>query len=603
MISFLFCSTEVLQQNSIDLSLNIHDKKDLSKKDNNEINIFQIKTNTIDPDIFLWNIIKNQKMAIILVFMIHVACLIIQTKFITKYMDEICAFDRTKPQGKITQYIKMWALAVLINALCDNFSDWACETIIRNNTHNVGEYFFKRLLNNEIEFFIDKAPGELLSKLSDLIYNLNDIVTYIFDKFISKTTDLAVGLYLICNSLYILVVYLVYCLLVLILFHYSNILNSKIYKSIYECNSKQNSAFLDGFSNLISRNVYQTEKKELEVYRKLLAKENKLNRRASFYSLAEYCLGTFFYVIFTYITLYLYEKHLPKEETTIKTGIFQYCYKLPELTVKMFFAFFSLLKSYKDFKNNFTVFTNQYIYLRGDEILNNIDSIELQNVYKTYENNTIINGVNLLINKKDKIILKGSTGAGKTTLISLICGLILPTKGSVYMNNLKILNYKKQSILKNFVYVPQQCVLYNDSIRNNITIGLSHYEEENFIKACYLANVDVFVNKKEEKYETNVGNSGGKLSGGERQRILLARAFLRILEINSKIAIFDEVTSCLDEETAYFILSNIKKEFDDLLIIFISHDKITENIFKTAIIYKLDKGNISQVTDKTESIR
>jgi ATP-binding cassette subfamily B protein len=200
---------------------------------------------------------------------------------------------------------------------------------------------------------------------------------------------------------------------------------------------------------------------------------------------------------------------------------------------------------------------------------NHVDNIVFKKVNFTYpqNNNLILKNINLKINKGDKIGIIGETGSGKTTLVNLIAGLLLPTKGKILINSKK--NFYTTNYNVNIGYVSQSVYLFDDNIITNIS--LSNEKSEKNIKLINslleILNLNNFNNKK--KIYRSLGERGLKISGGQIQRIGIARALYR----RPTLLILDEATNAIDEKTENKILNYLFKEFEDKIIIFCTHKK------------------------------
>ncbi len=211
----------------------------------------------------------------------------------------------------------------------------------------------------------------------------------------------------------------------------------------------------------------------------------------------------------------------------------------------------------------------------------NFEKLSVNNLYFRYPNrdNYILENLSLEIKKNEVIGIKGETGSGKSTLIDIISGLLIPSKGKFYLNG-KELNYLPKSWNKNFSYVSQNIALLDNSIKKNITFGdeknLDDNELEKIIEITQLKNL---IKSSTRGLDTLIGDKGIKISGGEKQRIGIARA----LYSKKDLLIMDEATNALDEITENKIMSNIKK-IKNITIILISHKKSSlsycEKIFK-----------------------
>lgn len=219
------------------------------------------------------------------------------------------------------------------------------------------------------------------------------------------------------------------------------------------------------------------------------------------------------------------------------------------------------------------------------------DSISLKNIYYTYPNSkkTSLKNINLNIPAKTIVGFIGPTGSGKTTIIDLILGLLVPQKGSIEVDH-KIINQDNtRSWQKLIGYVPQQIYLTDETIASNIAFGLDPAEinEASLINACKIANLHDFIkNDLPQQYNTIIGENGIRLSGGQRQRIGIARALYN----NPKILILDEATSALDDQTEEDVMSAIKSLEKKMTIILIAHRLNT--VKNCSIIFKLENGKI-----------
>ncbi|PIP22803.1 MAG: hypothetical protein COX37_01955 [Candidatus Nealsonbacteria bacterium CG23_combo_of_CG06-09_8_20_14_all_39_17] len=172
--------------------------------------------------------------------------------------------------------------------------------------------------------------------------------------------------------------------------------------------------------------------------------------------------------------------------------------------------------------------------------------VEFRNVSFGYKKGKmILDEINLVANPGQKIALIGGSGEGKTTLVDLLSLYIIPNKGKIMIDGTDIRKLKLKNLRDNIAYVPQDIILFNNTIKNNIRLGKFSVSDEKIIEAVKAANADHFIEKFPKKYNQFVGERGIKLSAGQRQRIAIARALIR----EPKILILDEATSSLDVRT------------------------------------------------------
>lgn len=213
-------------------------------------------------------------------------------------------------------------------------------------------------------------------------------------------------------------------------------------------------------------------------------------------------------------------------------------------------------------------------------------SIELKNVSFGYEDNIILKNINLKIEKGKTVALVGSSGAGKSTLADLVPRFIDASEGEVLIDGVNIKNYTLHSIRDQMGIVTQEAILFNDSIANNIALGKENATAAEITHAAQIANAEIFIDKKEEGYDTNIGDRGMKLSGGERQRVTIARAVLK----NPPILILDEATSSLDTESERLVQDAINNLMTNRTSIVIAHRLSTVRHANEIVV--LQKGEI-----------
>ena len=216
--------------------------------------------------------------------------------------------------------------------------------------------------------------------------------------------------------------------------------------------------------------------------------------------------------------------------------------------------------------------------------------ITFENVTFGYlEDKPVLKHFDLDIAPGEKVAFVGATGAGKTTLASLLLRFYEPTQGRVLLDGVDIRKYK-QSYLRNHVGLVQQDVfLFSDSVNFNIAYGKIKASEQEIKQAAKLAAADDFISALPEGYETKVGERGVKLSGGQKQRIAIARAFLK----NPPVMVFDEATSALDTKTEKQIQKSLDKLAESRTTLIIAHRLST--IINADRIVVLHNGEIAEI--------
>ena len=222
-----------------------------------------------------------------------------------------------------------------------------------------------------------------------------------------------------------------------------------------------------------------------------------------------------------------------------------------------------------------------------NKIAINNSEISFKNIsFGYYSNRPIINNISFDLKKGKSLAIVGPTGAGKSTISKLLFRFYDPSNGEILINSKNIKNYKQESLRQIIGIVPQDTVLFNDTIYYNISYGKPGSTREEIINAAKIAGIHNFIQSIPEQYNTIVGERGLKLSGGEKQRVAIARTVLK----NPSIFFFDEATSALDSSTEKEIIQNLEKISEGKTTLIIAHRLST--ISKADNIIVIDQGNI-----------
>ena len=213
--------------------------------------------------------------------------------------------------------------------------------------------------------------------------------------------------------------------------------------------------------------------------------------------------------------------------------------------------------------------------------------IQFDHVYFAYnKGGATLNDLNLQVEPGQRAALVGPTGAGKTTIISLIGRFYDPQKGVVKIDGQDVRNYKLKSLRRQMSFVLQETFLFRAPVWQNIAYGKPEASREEILRAAQLANADEFIRKMPQQYDTMVGERGVTLSGGQRQRIAIARAIIR----NAPILILDEPTSGLDAASEELVFEALNRLMESRTTIIIAHRLAT--VRRADVIFVIDNGTI-----------
>lgn len=212
---------------------------------------------------------------------------------------------------------------------------------------------------------------------------------------------------------------------------------------------------------------------------------------------------------------------------------------------------------------------------------------EFKNVSFAYDKNKVLRNLNFKINANETVAFVGKTGAGKTTIFSLLCKMYDNYEGEITIDNIDIKKLDKDSIRGNITIISQNPYIFHMSIKENLKLVKSNLTKKEMIEACKAASLHDFIMTLPKKYDTIIGEGGVNLSGGQKQRLAIARALVQ----KTEIILFDEATSALDNETQMHIQKAIENMKNEYTILIIAHRLST--IINADRILFLDNGKIT----------
>lgn len=218
-------------------------------------------------------------------------------------------------------------------------------------------------------------------------------------------------------------------------------------------------------------------------------------------------------------------------------------------------------------------------------------AISVGDVQFSYGSGSVLNGVNLTINKGTLTTIRGPSGSGKTTLIDLIIGLYRPVGGSIKIDGKDLSNLNIAAWRSSLGYVPQDPFLFHDSIYRNVTLNDTNISKDEVMEALRLAGASEFIEQLPEGLDTVPGERGAKLSGGQRQRVALARALVR----KPSLLILDEPTTALDPRTEDEICATLSSLKGTITLLVITHQPALGRI--ADIVYELGEGRVILASD------
>jgi len=473
--------------------------------------------------------------------------------------------------------------------------------LIQEINNKLSSQIYSNYIQKDYEFFLSTNSSKLIS---NILFEVQKFSYGIVDSLLICFTEifliLAVLTYLLISFLKPgMLLFIVFLIFFLIFYKYTKFILKNLGSLKVEYDRKKLHDLQISFYVIKNIKLDNLE----NFFFKRFKKSTELSTNSTFYltlvgELFKPIVELFIFFVFTsIIIIFFYFFQFSKEEVFLIISLF---------VVSMFRvlpSFNKLFHNLNNFKFNYLtidiiyseIFKNNFdkqIYEKQQKILNKFyfnKSIEFKNVNFSYNRNEkkILKNVNIKITKNNVTGLFGDSGSGKTTLLNLICYLIKPTSGKIFVDDEPVENLFK-SYQKTIGYVSQKVHLIDDTIINNILLGQDNdaFNNELFDQILKKTGLDNVINNFSLGKYTKIGERGERLSGGQQQRIGIARALYK----EPSILILDEATSNLDEKSEKQIFESLKVFKNNMTIIIVSHKKSIMELCDK--VFKVEKGII-----------
>lgn len=489
-------------------------------------------------------------------------------------------------------------LRVLINwteAMAYFFGD----TVLIPAARDARKFIFKRVQDLDFAFHVNKSTGSLISA-----FKRGD------GAFFELFHDLHFGLFKVLGSLIVMAVFFSRISWVMILMVSATFLvNCFVGYFLIRRNIRTRTAFNkeeDEVSAIITDNLlnYETvelfaqEQKEQErLQQKFVPWQKALWKYANSFRMIDIIIGTLANVgIFSVMLVVL--NQLKQGRSTFGDVIL-----VTSFTTQFYYQFFDLVyrmrgmaKRFADIESYFGILQNETLVLDPENprtITSPRGEVVFQNVSFFYpddrKSRKVLRDFNLEIKPGETIAFVGRSGAGKTTIVKLLLRFYDVTKGELMIDGTNVRDLAKQELRTLVGVVPQEPILFNNSIGFNIAYGNEKLSQKEIVRAAKMANIYDFIRRLPDGFDTYVGERGIKLSGGQKQRLAIARMLLS----DPKIIIFDEATSNLDSESEQLIQDALWKIAQNRTVIIIAHRFAT--IRRADRIVVLENGRIKEI--------
>ncbi len=512
------------------------------------------------------------------------------------------------PNGEI-KALAFICIVVLVCILLKNFflylSMYYLNPIRNNIINDMRTKMYKKILALSIGYFSEQRKGDIMSRLTNDLAEVESSTISVLETIFKEPITL------ILFFVYLVVLSPQLTLFLLVLLPVSGFIIGQIGRSLKKQSTRVQEK-LGGILSVIDETLggiriikaFNAEKKQLNKFKsqneELFRIKNRANRRRDLASPVSEVLG-----IIAVVCVLWYGGRLVLKNTFLDPGDFL-------AYIAIFSQLIQPLKALSSASYNIKrgaasierIESLIYVDESIKEVENPIhlslfsDSIQFKNVGFAYGDKIILDGLNLTIKKGKTVALVGSSGAGKSTLADLVPRFHDVSSGEVLIDGINIKQYSLESIRNQMGIVTQEPILFNDTIANNIALGMDNVREEQIIHAAKIANAHDYISEKEEGYQANVGDRGSKLSGGEKQRLTIARAVLK----NPPILILDEATSSLDTESERLVQDAINRLMHSRTSLVIAHRLSTVRHADEIIVLQfgkiVERGNHNELMMK-----
>ena len=452
---------------------------------------------------------------------------------------------------------------------------------------------FTKVVLLPYNYYKNRRSSEVLSKINDLSYIKNFISKIIVTTFLDFLLLIVATITIYYKIKEVLIIFIItqilYILIVLIFNNY--IKNITIKRQ--EATAILNNTIIESVSTFetikglnIEDNIIYKFSKDYSSLLNITFDIDKLNNLLTFLKemIINICLITVDYYIFKnimngisttgdYLTITILSSYLIYPISNIMDLSYEYHY----------------IKNSIKRANTFFEVEEEKIHDKRKLIVNG--NIKITNLKYTFNNKYyVLNDINLFIKNNDRVLILGSSGSGKSTILKLLYKYLEADRKTIYINGYDINDYSLSDIRESITYVSQNELLFNDTIRNNIILG-REVSEIDYLNICKILHIDDILKDSIQGYDYVLEENGINLSGGQRQRIILARSLLK----NSNIIMIDEGFNQIDITLEREILQDIFTYYHNKTFIIVSHRKENSDLYNRII--KIKNGVVQSIEE------
>lgn len=532
----------------------------------------------------IYKFISNNKkffsMIILVSFIITFIGIIFSFQF-QFLMDNVISYSNSN----LFMYIILFISLVIINIIFKMIRELILNFINHSLSKELLINVYDRVLSLPYLYYKNRSTGEVISRIQDIdtIKNFTSkiFVTCFVDSFLAIFSIIVLWS---INSTLTKIILLFSMILFIVLLIFWKVLYTKL-KTIKDKNIAVNNYLVETISGIETIKGFGLkefiENKFVRKYNDYLKESFKTNKIFIYFeSIKSFIEENMIVIILSYSVALI-------NNNCLTIGLLMSYYLLLSFYLEPIRNLFSIGLNYKDVKVSLEKINELYDYriesnsklLKQDKIKGNISIKNLKYCY-TPKNNLLKN-INFEIKDKDRVLIYGKSGSGKSTIAKILAKSLSNFDGKILLDNRDLNEYDPNYLLNRLCYISQNEILFQGSIYENIYLN-SDRKYDDFLDICSLCKVDEIIEKNPLKYNMLLEENGFNISGGERQRILLARALLK----DADIYIFDESLNEIDIEREKEILTSVFKKYKDKTFIIISHRYHNNHLFNKKIEIK-----------------
>lgn len=532
---------------------------------------------------FSFSIVKKYKklFTCIILFSLFITTLSIVTSFYFKNIYEATLSSKTS----IILIFILFFIVYLYKVFTEYFRNKLVIDLNQKINLNLTQSVFQDVLSLPYNYFKSRTTGEVISRINDL----NSIKDFIGQFFVTIFVDIvltllvSLTLYFVCKPLFL------FSILIIVIYVLASLIFLKLYEKNIEKIQRQRADINSFMTESISafetiKGLNLKEKITKKFNRKYVLHIKQLFKFNTIYNL-EYFFKEFISQLGVAIMILigcilLYENKITVGELLAFNALFSYLLEPIKNII-------NTSSSYKEAKSAIKRVQELHMDIKDEGVnVAKIKSIEFKSTNYSYDNDlSLLKDINLRIDEREKIVIMGESGSGKSTMLKLIKKYYQAKDNSIYINDINLNSVTKSSIDSKIVYISQNEMLFTDTLINNIKLE-RNIKDNNLIEICKLCLVDSIYKNNNLGINMLIEENGFNLSGGERQRIILARSLVNYFDV----LIIDEGLNQTDISTERKILKNLINKYKDKIIIYVTHRKNNIDLFDRFI--NIEKGEI-----------